>query len=75
MMADAARFMALSHEHIEMATAAQRRVHHQQRAGELATARELPQDAGMAKMASKEVAASRSTTALTNHDLHASLTS
>jgi hypothetical protein len=29
----------------------------------------------MAKMAGKEVAASRSTTALTNHDLHASLTS
>ncbi|MCZ2103459.1 MAG: peptide chain release factor 1 [Comamonadaceae bacterium] len=56
-MADMARFMALSREHTEVAAVAQRWARWQQRSRDLLAAREMMGDADMAEMAREEIAA------------------
>jgi len=59
-MADMAKFMALSREHTEVAAVAQRWARWQQRERDLAAAQELLADPDMAEMAREEIAACES---------------
>ncbi|MFT3719826.1 peptide chain release factor 1 [Pseudorhodoferax sp.] len=55
-MADMKQFMALSREHADVAQVAGRYARHQQRAADLAAAREMLADPEMAEMAQEEIA-------------------